>query len=252
MPACTNACRPRYLRRAAAGGRVSPLGRIFLLFLLLATVAAVWFGWRNVDSRRQPVVAAAPVIDKQPPVFANRTFDPLMPPADMPPMSFGEEAVCDSRFLSNAKVSGISRQADPTHATVTITRVAVTLQLNVTIWAPSSATPHVLEHEEGHRRISEYYYQTADQVAARIAATYLGRQVDVSGADVNAESGNMLQKTATDITEGYNKELNPEPAQQLYDTITDHSRNQVDANDAVTTALKTARSLSPPSPRPIQ
>jgi hypothetical protein len=43
---------------------------------------------------------------------------------------------------------------------------------------------------------------------------------------------------ATEITEEYNKQLNPEPAQLLYDTITDHSRNEVVVKDAVAHALK--------------
>jgi len=48
----------------------------------------------------------------------------------------------------------------------------------------------------------------------------------------------VLAQTATEITEEYNKELNPEPAQLLYDTITDHSRNEVVVKDAVAHALK--------------
>jgi hypothetical protein len=32
--------------------------------------------------------------------------------------------------------------------------------------------------------------------------------------------------------------LNPDPTQQLYDSITNHSRNEVDAKDAVAHAIK--------------
>ena len=178
-----------------------------------------------------------PVIDKQPVTFATRTFDPAAPPADMPPLSAGEEAECTSDFLSDASVGGKSRQTDATHATVTITQIKVTLHLNITIWVPAGASPHVIEHEEGHRQISEYYYQTADKLAARIVATYMGKQVEITGADLNAESGKMLQQTAADITDEYDKELNPNPTQLLYDSITDHSRNEVVVKDAVATAI---------------
>lgn len=146
--------------------------------------------------------------------------------------------MCDSRFLSDAKVAGVFQQADATHATLTVTQVAMTLQLNVTIWAPTGATQHVLEHEDGHRQISEYYYQNADKLAARIVATYLGRQVELAGADLNAESSKALQQMATEITGEYNKQLNPEPAQALYDNITDHSRNDSNVKDAVAAALR--------------
>lgn len=179
-----------------------------------------------------------PTIVKQPAAFVTRTFDPAAPPSDMPPATPGENAACDSEFQSSANVGGESRQTDATHATLTVTQAKVTLQLNITVWVPIGVTPHVIEHEEGHRQISEYYYQTADNVAERIAATYMGKQVEISGTDLSAESNKILQQMATEITDQYNKELNPQPTQLLYDTITDHSRNEVVVKDAVSAAIK--------------
>ncbi len=46
------------------------------------------------------------------------------------------------------------------------------------------------------------------------------------------------QQIATDITDEYNKELNPGPTQLLYDALTDHGRNEVVVKDAVAHALK--------------
>ena len=156
----------------------------------------------------------------------------------MPPLSPWENAACDSNFLSSATVAGETRQSDATHATVTITQVKVKLQLNITIWVPDGVSQHVMEHEEGHRRISEYYYQTADKLAERIASRYIGRRLDIAGTDLNIESSKLLQQVAADITLEYKKELNPGPTQLLYDTITDHSRNGVPAQDAVAHAIK--------------
>jgi hypothetical protein len=156
----------------------------------------------------------------------------------MPPLAPGENAECDSNFLSNASVRGESRQTDATHATVTITQIKVTLGLNINIWVPTGVTQHVIEHEEGHRQISKYYYQTADKLAERIATKYMGRRVEITGTDLGAESSRMLQQMAADITDEYNKELNPAPTQLLYDNITDHGRNEVVVKDAVDHALK--------------
>lgn len=181
-----------------------------------------------------------PIITKQAVTFAQRTFDPASPPPDMPPPSPGEAAACDSNFVSNATVAGKTRKIDSTHATVTIAQVKVLLQLNIVIWVPVGVTPHILEHELGHRQISEHYYQTADQLAERIAAGYIGRQFDISGADLNIESNKVLQQVAADITAEYNQQLNPGPVQNLYDQITDHSRNDVPVQDAIDHALKNA------------
>jgi hypothetical protein len=211
------------------------------LLVLCVSVAALvfgWFTWRNVSSRQQFRKTSVPVIIKQPVAVANRTFDPTAPPSDMPPLSGGEIAVCDSDFQSDASVRGESRQADAAHATVTITQVKMTLQLNINIWVPIGATQRVTNHEEGHRQISEYYYQTADKLAEKIAARYLGRQVDIAGTDLGAESAKMLQQMAREITAEYNKELNPGPTQLLYDDITDHGRNDVVVQDAVAHAIK--------------
>ena len=215
-----------------------PSRGLIVLCVSLGVLIFGWFTWRDFSSRRQIREAPVPTINKQPVAFANRTFDPATPPTDMPPLALGEYAECDSDFLSNANVRGEPRQTDATRATVTITQITVTLQLNINIWVPTGVTQHVIEHEEGHRQISEYYYQTADKLAERIAATYMGKQVEITGTDLGAESSKMLQQMATDITDEYNKELNPRPTQLLYDAITDHGRNDVVVKDAVAHAIK--------------
>jgi hypothetical protein len=217
---------------------VLTLRRSILLCVLLGVLIFVGFRWRDQSSLEQHKETPRPTIIKQPVTFASRTFDPASPPADMPPLPPGENAECDSNFMSNASVGGRSRQTDATHATVTITQIKVTLELTITIWVPTEVTQRVTEHEEGHRQISEYYYQTADKVAERIAAKYMGKEVVIAGADLHAEFSKLLQQMGAEITDEYNKELNPEPTQLLYDSITDHSRNEVVAGDAVAHALK--------------
>ena len=215
-----------------------PSRGLIAICVLLGMLIFGWRTWRNFSSRRQLREAPVPIINKQPVAFANRTFDPAAPPTDMPPLAPEESAECDSDFLSNASVRGESRQTDATHAIVTITQIKMTLQLNISIWVPAGVTQHVIEHEEGHRQVSEHYYQTADKLAERIAATYMGKQIEITGKDLGAESSKMLRQMATDITDEYNKELNPGPTQLLYDTITDHGRNEIVVKDAVAHALK--------------
>jgi len=210
------------------------------LILLCALAGVVALGW--VALRRMPAVgsggqAAGVTIDKQVENFAQRTFDAANPPADMPAMNPGEEAITDSNFVSGVNVSGRTRAGDGTHETVTITKIDVTLQLDLTIWVPTGVTQHVIDHEQGHREISEYYYRDADKVAERIAKGYIGREEVVSGADLNAASGEWLQQMGKEISDEYNKELNPDPAQQRYDLITNYSRNGVVAEDAVKQVL---------------
>lgn len=166
----------------------------------------------------------------------------------MPPLAPGEEAECDSNFLSNASVGGKTQRTDATHAFVTITQIKLSLQLNVTIWAPANVSPHVMEHEDGHRQIAEHYYQTAGDLAQRIASEYIGEKIEVTGTDLGAESSKLLQQMASEITDKYNKGLNPEPTQLLYDSITDHGRNEVIVKDAIASAIKNVVIESPQPP----
>jgi hypothetical protein len=199
-------------------------------------------GCQSSDDHSSPAKTreSSVLVTKEPVAFASHTFDPAAPPPDMPPMASGDSAQCDSNFLSRASVRGQPRRTDPTHATVTITQVKVNLQLQINIWLPAGATQLITDHEDGHRQISEYYYQTADKLAERIASTYIGKRVDITGTDLDGECAKLLLKTANDITEEYGRRLNTNPVQLLYDDITDHARNGVIAKDAVDHALKNA------------
>ena len=223
-----------------------------MLCLLLAVLIFGWLNWRERTSQQQLRAMPEPTVIKQPANVASRTFDPANPPPEMPPLNSGENAECVSDFNSNANVAGQTRRTDATHGTLTITQINVTLQLNITIWVPAGVTQRVIDHEDGHRQISEYYYQTSDKLAGRIAAPYMGKQVEISGADLNAESMKVLKQMGAEITEEYDRELNPEPTQLLYDSITDHSRNEVAVQDAVDHALKNVsmESPQPASPEP--
>jgi hypothetical protein len=219
--------------------------RAIVLCVFLGMLIFGWLAWRGLSFRRLASEVPAPTIIKHPVAFASRTFDPATPPPNMPPLAQWETAECDSDFLSSASVRGEPRQTDASHATVTVTQVKMTLQLNINIWVPTGVTQHVIEHEEGHRQISESYYQTADKVAERIAATYIGKQVEITGTDLAVESTKMLEQMAADITDEYKRELNPGPTQLLYDSITDHGRNEVVVKDAVAHALKNTAIESP-------
>jgi hypothetical protein len=180
------------------------------------------------------------LVNKEPAVVASHAFDPAAPPAEMPPLAPGEGAECDSNYLAQASVRGQPRRTDSTHATITITQVTMRLKLEINIWLPTEASQVVVDHEHGHRQISEYYYQTADQLAERIAGTHIGKRVEVTGADLDAETSKMLLQIATEITNEYTKEINSNATQLLYDNITDHARNGVVAKDAVDHAIKNA------------
>ena len=215
-----------------------PLRKYILLCVLLGIVLLA--GLTMWHQSASPAAKQAPslTIDKLPVAFFMHTFDPSAPPADMPPLAAWEEAECDSNFVSNANVRGRTEMVDGTHGVVAVTDVKVTLQLAINIWVAEGAAKRVIEHEQGHRQISEHYYETADKVAEQIAATYLNKQISATGRDLNAEVNNLLQQMGAEITAEYSRRLNPNLAQNRYDDMTDHGRNDVGAAEAVAEVLK--------------
>jgi hypothetical protein len=218
--------------------------RSIAFVLLLGWTVVILPGCRVGSAQLSPQGPAI-LVTKEPVNFAMRTFDPAAPPPEMPPLSPGELAVCDSDFTSSASLRAESHPVDGTHAMLSITGVNVTLQASITIWTPAGASAHVVEHEQGHRQISEYYYKTADKLAQEIAESYVGRQVPISGGDLNGEANAALRELAAEFTAEYGKRLDPDPAQELYDSITDHSRNQTPVDEAVSIALKDAEVTAP-------
>jgi hypothetical protein len=219
---------------------VVALRAVIVLIVALVAFAVGWLAWKNAPAAHQVQQTQAPVIVKEPVVFATHSFDPAAPPPEMPPLAKGEAAECDSNFGSSASVAGRSWKIDATHAMVTVTQVKMTLQLQINIWVPNGASQQIIEHEEGHRQITEHYYQSADKLAAQIASSYIGKQVAIDGADLDAEFAKALQQLSADITAEYGTKLNPNVAQERYDIVTNHSLNEIAAKDAVALVLSEA------------
>ena len=197
-------------------------------------IALLLFPWMpSVYAEQLPVE-----IVKMPAQVGTRYFDPKRPPRDRPPLTGPEEAVCAGDFLSDASVGAQAVQTDATHAKATINRIKVTLQLDMTIWLPNNPQKWTVEHEEGHRQISEYYYRNAEVIAQRIAEPYLGKTIEISGRDLQRALSAAVGKIAEEITNEYNRQMPVETTQDRYDTITEHSRKEIPVPDAVAQALK--------------
>ena len=204
------------------------LMRVWFIFLFVMVIGVL------STQAEQPQVE----IVKQPAHINTRYFDPSSPPPDMPLLTGSEEAVCVGEFLSDASVGGQVLQTDATHAKARINRIKVTLQLNITTWLPHHPKKSTVEHEEGHRQISEYYYRNAEVIARRIAEPYFGKSIDVSGPDMRNLLSAAIDKMSDEIASEYKKQILVETSQARYDTITEHGRKPIPVPDAVAQALK--------------
>jgi hypothetical protein len=194
--------------------------------------------------------ASAIKINKMPIQIEHRTFNPKRPPAEMPPLQPPEEAQCCSDFLSNAAVGATAQQSDATHALATVNKIEITLNLNMVIWVPDGVEQATIDHEEGHRQISERFYAHADDIARKIAERYVGRQVPLTGSNLRGSLSQAIGKMSEEITNEYNRQMPVESTQARYDAITDHHRKNVPVPQAIEQAFADTVGAKGPLPQP--
>lgn len=200
---------------------------------------ALLLGWTGTGAN-----AADPeiVITHTPPVVLHRTFDPAKPPADMPVLVPPEIGLCVSQFGCEVRLWTMSPEGRP--VTTMVDGVEVTTRLQITIWTRENAPDGERIHEEGHRTISEYYYEAAKTVAQRLAEAVVGQRllelVDTgtraAGVDPITIAGDAVRDR---MIEEYLAKTHWRAAfaQQVFDDLTDHGRNDVAVSTAITEAI---------------
>ena len=199
-------------------------GALLLLFLAARLVAA-----EGVKVNR----AASEVEHKR--------FDRKNPPTDMPALEPGEAAVTRSVFgiASEAEIQSVSEEnrAGKTVAKIKFTEIIINLSLKNTIWLPKDAAKTIVDHEEGHRQVTEYFYKDAEKIAREIAQKYIARTYEAEGSDVSAAGTAAMNKAINEMTQTYMEQTQSLSvrANQIFDELTNHSRNQ---NISVERAVK--------------
>src|SRR5205085_12121367 len=127
---------------------------------------------------------------------------------------------------------------------IKIAGVNVNLSLKITIWVSDDKPKVIVEHEEGHRQISEYFYKDTDKVARSIAEKYVGQTYEAEGGDMEAASRKALDKVLTELSQKYmgQTQVISVRANEIFDEITNHGRNQkVTVEAAVKQSIERAK-----------
>jgi len=160
--------------------------------------------WRVASLAAVAVVAASvvraapPSITRTLPVEGVRRFDPRWPPADMPPMPATWSAAATHCYytvrprLDVAEV--VVQRPGECEVLAAVREVALGLELLVESWLPLAASPRIVEHERGHRRICVRVYDDAAEAGREaadsiIARTFVGRAPTCREASERAVEG---------------------------------------------------------------
>jgi hypothetical protein len=183
-------------------------------------------------------------VEKQPVVVVHRTYDPEHPTDNMPDLKPPEIGLCISEFGCEIKMS--TSTPDGRLADTKIESIHLATRLKITIWTRVLAAEREVTHEEAHRTISEAYYREADQVARRLAEEVVGRRLfrvlrkrdramarhaDSVEAACDALQGQLLEEYLAQT------HWRCAFAQECFDAITDHGRNEIGNEEAVARAI---------------
>lgn len=207
-----------------------------LLVLLLASsgcesLPQAEAGGADEGSVRSPARGTAVQINKKPAQVAQRTFDPKRPPSDMPPLGPNEAAVTHSAYGVGAQVQVVVLNEDKSPGEVVsemrIEAVKVDTTLAITLWLPKNASKALIAHEEGHRRISEMFYEEAESIAREVSQPYVGRTIRATARSAEAAREAAMTKAIGEINGAYmaRTQIPSSRVNELFDRITDHGRN---------------------------
>ena len=177
-------------------------------------------------------------VHKAAPTVSQRTFDPKRPPRDIPVMIPGEAGLAHYEYTTDIAVAGDTDVLGPGNVNVIVDTVEINLSLPITIWLENNAPQRIVEHENGHAAISEYYYANIDAYAHRAGQAVLGKTVNGTGKDKQSAENDATSKAIKQIREDIlgQTRVRAVACNDRYDKITDHGRNSGSQADAATKA----------------
>jgi hypothetical protein len=212
--------------------------RLFRSAATGALIVVGAFGAAAAASRAH-AQSASVAVTREEPVVERREFDPSSPPADMPKLTPPESGVCDTTFELSAGIGYSVEVLGPTTINLWVDGLNITTRQRIKIYTIRGAPAKLLAHEEGHREISEHYYEDA-VAAVRVAATPLiGRMFTGNGTDRAAAEKDAVNKVRAVLLNAYvlRTQMRSDAANQRYDTLTEHGLNAVDEAEAIERVL---------------
>jgi hypothetical protein len=187
------------------------------------------------------------VVEVHPATVKNRSFNPAKPPADMPKLAGDEAAVTSSGFgcATTIAVLVIDQEGSGGQwtARVRVTGVKLTTTLEMTVWLPQRAKKKIIDHEQGHRRIGELFYDQARSVAEQVGRPVIGQEFAATAATAKQAIDAAMKEAGDGLCQQYMDRLQRPAgdAQVSFDRLTDHGRNKLPEDKAIKQAVDEAR-----------
>jgi hypothetical protein len=173
-------------------------------------------------------------VSKAKSTITYRNYDPKRLPKEMPPLVPGEAGLCHYEYTLDVAVGTLVDELSPGQVELEVDTVEINASLPITIFSLKNAPKRIMEHEEGHAAISQYYYQNIDVYATRVAKSWLGKKMKGTGKNKQAAIDDANHKIIAEINKQVldKTRVRAVAANDRYDTATDHSRNPGSQDEA--------------------
>lgn len=200
------------------------------------------------DMSERPNLTGAVSVNSSDPTVTYAYYAPGQKPDEVGEYTAVTEPhfTCDADFTFQAQPGA---PGQPVH--LVIETVTITLGLSCRIVEPAHPYEFVSRHEEGHRRISEYFYRFGPQVANRIGQSLIGRELSTSATEVEAAKTQILPVAKSMVEAEYQLciDLPARQANRYYDQLNDPEGVHIDVDQAVQKAIaKYADQINHPKP----
>jgi hypothetical protein len=178
-------------------------------------------------------------IEASPPVVHYAYYDPAGPkPAAISEGMSGDTEYyfsCNPIFKFRVTHQGAGDPFDFHIETVTM-QVGVTITINL----PKGKIGTLKDHEEGHKKIVEYFYSLGPAAARQAGGLMTGLEQTSSATEYDAARTEVFTKATEEVQTEYLKYTRDrcEQANEYYDQLTDHGRNGADSDKAAQEAIR--------------
>ncbi len=182
-------------------------------------------------------------VDWTAPIVETRRFDPARQPPEMPKLHYPEAAETVTSFSCQTAVSAALENEKSangrTDVVVRVKSVDFKSKVSVVMWLPNKVTKKIVAHEDGHRQLSEIFYDAAREPVIAACQNRIGQLYSGSGNTSAAAVRDAIDKAIAEINNIYVNATNKSasPVQQRYDIITRHGTNKVPEDEAIRMAL---------------
>ena len=188
------------------------------------------------DIPSRPNLAGAVVVNSSEPTITYTYYTPDQKPTVL------KDAVtrCHHEYKCHADFDVRVMQStagQPLH--FSIDKAAISLGLSCHFTMPENPYDFVRSHEEGHRKILDYFYHLGPQVANHLGESMIGKEFTSTESGFEKAKASALHEAAAQVETQYVSRVNAVAMQAsyYYDDLTGHGLNNVDRGQAAQEAI---------------